>query len=165
MTAKQNAYYWRLWNQACQAKGWRASDGARRHQVHVEALGFDLSHEDFSNEHFDCVIRAMQLLANPDNLAAVMFLDDPASEQRKRLLWRIEQTAPREYVRSVAADKFGTVYYHDLSAAQLEMLRNTVVNRMRAKQKQEEREQQEVALANERQPDGQGLLGIGRIGE
>jgi hypothetical protein len=137
MTAKQNAYYWRLWHQACAARGWSGKDRARRHQVHVQVLGFDMSHEDFSNQQFDGVIRALKLLANPDDLSAVMFFAcDPEVEQRKRLIWRIEQTAPREYVQRIAADKFGTIYYHDLNAAQLEQLRNTVVNRMRAKQKQ-----------------------------
>lgn len=135
MTRKQEHLYFVLWRKACEANNWPSNDDARRHGVHVQALGFDVSHRHFTDQQFDRIIHLLKLLANPDNLDSVLFFQDPERGERNRLLWRIERTAPKRYIESISADKFGTVYYRDLTATQLEQLRNTLTNRMRTKRK------------------------------
>lgn len=135
MTPKQQYRYWALWSKACAARGWEKQDDALRHEMHLRALGYDTSHQHMDNREVDRVFRTLELLADPDNLDAVMFFENPEREEKKRLLWRIERTAPKAYIESISADRFGTIYYADLDTTHLEQLRNTLTNRMRAKQK------------------------------
>ena len=137
MTAKQNSFYWRLWGNACQANHWSSQDGALRHDAHARALGYDKSHTAFTNEEFDRIIRFFQLLQDPDNLNAVLFFQNPGREEKKRLIWSIQHLADEPYIKAIAADRFGTIYWQDLDVPQLTWLRNTVHNRMRVKRRRE----------------------------
>lgn len=144
MTRKQQFRYWALWSKACEVKGWNKQDDSWRHAVHQKALGYDTSHQHMDNREVDRVFKTLELLADPDNLDAVLFFENPEREEKKRLLWRIERTAPKPYIESISADKFGTIYYADLETAQLEHLRNTLTNRMRAKRKKDNSEAPET---------------------
>jgi hypothetical protein len=144
MTPKQQYRYWFLWGKACEARGWEKGNEGLRHAMHIQALGCNMSHKDMDNREVDRVFKTLELLADPDNLDAVLFFENPDREEKKRLLWRIDRTASKRYIQSISADKFGTIHYEDLDRTQLEQLRNTLTNRMRAHKKQEaaaEREQ------------------------
>lgn len=132
MTARQNAFYWQLWQKACAVNGWDRSDEEMRHSIHVSALDYDKSHLDFDNREFDRIINALKLCINPDDLTAVMFFGDELQGEKKRLLWRIRHTAPEPYIKAISSDVFGTIYFEDLDVSQLEKLRNTLANRARA---------------------------------
>jgi hypothetical protein len=133
MSPKQRFKYWRLWRSACRKRHWDEKDSDLRHQVHREALGQDKSHLKFTNGDLDRIYRFMELLIDPDNLAAVLFFQQPEQEQKKRLVWSIERLAARRYIESISDDRFGTIYYSNLGVAELEQLRNTIKARMRAK--------------------------------
>ncbi len=135
MTTKQNFYYWRLWSLVCHTNGWSQQDNERRHRLHVAVFGYDKSHFAFSNLEFDLIIRDFKLRADPDDLESMVFFENPNCEEKKRLLYRIEQLADKPYVRTLSEAVFKTIYYHDLDLSQLTWLRNKLTQRHRAKKK------------------------------
>ena len=145
MTPKQIKFYWDLWRKACLAQNWDARDSELRHQVHKSALGYDCSSKHFDNADFDKVKNTLLRLIDETNLEPVLFFGSPDSEERKRLLWRIEQTAPKPYIERISAAIFGTLYYHELPTETLVKLRNTLTNRMRAKARKAAAEQADKA--------------------
>ena len=130
MTTLQNSLYFREWGRvrtACKQQGFPVSD---RHALHVQALGLDKSHLDFSNEDFDRVLAEFRALSQPDNLDAQLRQQDMP---RRRLLYTIQRLAPEPYWRAIARDKFGTADETRLDLAQLDQLRITLAARARSR--------------------------------
>lgn len=153
MTPKQEAYYWRMWTNVCATQGWERVDDEKRHAVHMQALGRDVSHKLFSNRDFDRVLAVMQVLSKPDSLEARMTLDRyeaPAAKnedpgERRRLIFSIEhKSAPMggdAYVTAISREMFQTRLWRDLPISSLTILRDTITNRFRAHQKRAELDQ------------------------
>lgn len=99
-----------------------------RHAVHVVALGKDKSSKDLTNREFDRVLCLLRLLIDPDNLEEVIRWENPDLDERKRLVWFIDNF-PAQYVRQIASDKFKQPGLDQLSMAQLRMLATTLRNR------------------------------------
>jgi hypothetical protein len=151
MTRRQEYAYFTLWRQACLAQGWDPNDSAKRHEVHQQVFGYDLSHKAMDNQHTDHIFRALRFLADDTDLEAVLFFQDPDKEERKRLVWSLQHMAAELYIKAIAADRFGTIYWQDLDVRQLTWLRNTVHNRMRAKHGREAT----AAAAQAPEPEGE----------
>lgn len=108
-----------------------------RHGAHILALGRDKSSEDLNNAEVDRVVTLFRLLADPEDLAARLKWDayqrgeDPGSV--KRIEWFIEHAAPEEYVRAIAADKYGTRTWENLTLGQKRSLAMTLAARKKSK--------------------------------
>jgi len=160
MSPGQERYYWSLWKAACEQQGWEQKDSDKRHAVHIQALGRDKSHKDFTNADFDRVKAVLMVFKDPDNVSARMQLDayeacdqeprglpfrkyDRAPEaddpgERKRLVYRIKQLFPEPYIEKVCADQFQTRRWQDLPISSLTLLRDLLVNRARARKRRED---------------------------
>ena len=136
MTKKQEYRYFVLWRIACEKQGWASSDTAKRHEVHVQALGYDTTHKFMNNSEVDRIFTALRLLGDDTDLDAAIAAVDPDREERKRLVWRIKRLANEGYYRSICVDRFGTTQLDDLNVVQLTQLRNTLANRLTAKKRQ-----------------------------
>ncbi len=98
MTPKQNNLYWREWSAAH-----KADPKADRHQLHVEALGHDKSHLDFTNDDFDKVLGAFRAISRPGDLNAQL---RQIRGQHRRALYILERLmrqlgVDRNYVQAV----------------------------------------------------------------
>jgi len=152
MTPKQRSYYWSLWSQV--RSTWPDAD---RHELHVQALGKDVSSSALTNAQLDLVIAEFQAIIDPSNLEAQL---RQLNQVRKRLTWKVamEQTsllavllgeparpdrqAAQAYIRAVCRDKFGTEDFAGLSVehrvrgasghekSDLETLRDTLDSRI-----------------------------------
>lgn len=153
MSPKQEAYYWRMWTNVCGTQGWERIDDEKRHAIHLQALGKDVSHKLFSNRDFDRVLAVMQVLSKPDSLEARMTLDryeeqstkkeDPG--ERRRLIFSIDHKSDAmggdAYVTAISREMFQTRLWRDLPISSLTILRDTITNRFRAYQKRTEIDQ------------------------
>lgn len=75
MTSKQKSLYWRTWNQvriALIERGFATSETAEqnRHELHIKALGYDVSSTALTNEEFDKILGAFRAITQPANLDA-----------------------------------------------------------------------------------------------
>ena len=160
MTKKQEYTYFHLWRQACQAKGWKTTDNAKRHQIHVNVLGYDTGHAGMDNAEIDLIFPAFRLLANDTDIDAAVAFFNPENGEKKRLLWKIKHLAAEPYIQSIALDRFDTRQWEELSMQQLTMLRNTLQNRMHSKHRRaaaaapatEENNHEELAVAESNCP-------------
>jgi len=124
MSPKQNCLYWIEWQKVRSQR-----PAADRHALHIEALGEDKSHKDFTNEEFDQVLSVFRAVSEPDNLdAQLRQLDQP----RRRLAWKIKSLAPEAYRDKIMLDRFGTTRLEDLDEIELTQLRNTLSARSNA---------------------------------
>ncbi len=92
MTSAQNKGYWRRWSAACRRHGWEASD-AKRHEMHMRALGRDKSSKKFNQDDVDRTYAFMELLAKGLNMEeAEAFLPiEIEKRERKRLVFSIHE--------------------------------------------------------------------------
>lgn len=116
-------------------QGIRPTADQLRHACHVIALGRDRSSTRFTNADFDRVLTCFRLIANGDDISALIRWDHPEHDQAKRLAWVIGQYPEEAYVRSISADKFGTANWENLSVDQLRQLALTLRERAKAKQR------------------------------
>src|SRR4030067_2223950 len=141
MSPAQDKFYWSLWRSACAQQGWDQKDSGKRHAVHVQSLGGAKSHKDCSNADFDRVKALLEVLANPDSVAARIVLDsyeeveseDPG--ERKRILFRIRQLFESPYIERVSFDKFKTRRWEDLPIGPLRHLCLTLSERCRERKR------------------------------
>ena len=108
---ESSALYDRVWQHAesvALAQHRAATPDDLRHGVHVAALGRDKSSKDLTNAELDRVVQALRLLADPDDLDAMMGWLHPENEERRRRLWWIENRCLAGYARRVCKDMFGT---------------------------------------------------------
>ena len=134
MTPRQNSLYWSEWSRVrskCKQQGWPVPD---RHELHVRALGHDMSHLDFSNEDLDRVLAEFRAITRPEDLVGQLRQQD---QPRRRLEWSIRHLAPEPYWRAIARDKFGTEDLALLSVDQLLQLCITLTARARSRQRRE----------------------------
>lgn len=102
-----------------------------RHAVNFAASN-RASTKAMNSAHANRAVALFDLLADPDNLSAMMRWSNPDLVERDGLLERIRQAAPEAYVRAISRDRFRVVVLDDLTTAQLKMLLFTLVNRRRA---------------------------------
>jgi hypothetical protein len=128
MTTKQESLYWHEWA-AVRAENPRAD----RHDLHIQALGHDKSHKDFSNKDFDAVLAIFRSISQPDDVNAQLRQIDG---ERRRCIYAIAQTGFSDsYIRALAIGKFATSAWRDLPEDQLRQLKITLQNRARARDK------------------------------
>jgi len=96
-----------------------------RHGCHIAALGHDKSMLDLTNADFDRVLSVMRLVQDGEDLDAAKRLVNPKIGTRARLIHSIA-SVPDEFVRHIAADRFGTRLWEDLDTPQLHQLRMTL---------------------------------------
>ena len=125
MTRGQVSLYWREWNRVR-----KAAPATQRHDLHVQALGFDVSHKDFTNGDLDKVLAEFRAVSEPWNLNAQM---RQLNQPRERLMWSIRQRADRPYWEKIMRDRFKKERLEDLSDGELEQLRNTLAARGKKK--------------------------------
>lgn len=100
-----------------------------RHASHMVALGSDRSMKDLSNEQFNRVRVCFQLIADPDNLQAVMEWRDRSIAQRRGMVQFIRKKAPEAYIVEIAKRKHGTIYWEELEMPNLRVLARTLAQR------------------------------------
>ena len=95
MTAAQQKWFnTALWPRACSAQGWKTSDRENKLRVVGQIIGREIdTTKDVSwDQEFDKLKTELQLLANPDSLAAALrTVTGPRDEKRKRLLHKLTQ--------------------------------------------------------------------------
>ncbi len=102
-----------------------------RHGAHVMALGRDKSSTVLTNSEVDRVATLFKLLADPDDLDAMMHWQDPGMSEKNRLEWAIQHAAPEAYVREIASRKFGTRMWEWLQMDQMRQLLMTLKGHQR----------------------------------
>jgi hypothetical protein len=102
-----------------------------RHGCTVVALGRNKSSKDFTNAELDRVVALFRLLAEPDDVAAMLQWNNPEIGERKRLVFAIAESAPAAYVARIASDRFGTELWEDLAVYELRQLVMTLRDRSR----------------------------------
>jgi hypothetical protein len=133
MTAKQNALYWSEWQQAKRAGGLTEPE---RHTIHIEAIGEDKSHKDFSNEDFDKVLAAFRAISRPTSLnSQVRQIEQPRTRMLKRIADQTKCLAlfvedPEKYLQLIFRDRFHVEQVDDLTDTDLGLLRNTISARL-----------------------------------
>lgn len=134
-----NALYQQIWSIALE---WARRDGRAvkpddfRHACHAVALGRDESSADMDNAELDRIVALFKLLADPDDLRAVMAWSSPNEARRKRLLWWIRHNCVESYVVAVCRQKFGTDEITGLRFDQLSQLHMTLRNRRNSRKAQ-----------------------------
>jgi len=143
LSKKQNFLYWRLWSAVCRQQEWKNGDDNHRHACHVQALGFDKPHADFTNDDFDKIITLFKHLSQPDSLSAQIEADqyqdgdDPGL--RRRYLWIIKQAGLTEnywhdyYSSMHDSGRFSNPLadWQTLPISELKTLMDFIVNRAR----------------------------------
>jgi hypothetical protein len=107
-----------------------------RHAVHVVALGVDVSHADLTNAQWDRVRNLFRLLVNELDIDARLNFENPQNEERKRLLWCMENHFHARYAATVCNSKFGTPDWHSLEIEPLRHLVQTLRHRPNARKGQ-----------------------------
>ena len=101
-----------------------------RHACHVVALGRDKSSTDMDNQETDRVVTLFRILADPDDLDAILAWTNPENSERKRYVASIRQRADFKYIDKLCRDKFSgtytTPFYEDLPMPQLKQLYLTI---------------------------------------
>lgn len=117
-----------------EARGVAADD--LRYACHRVALGRDKSSKDLTNSELDLVAALLRVLADPDNLDAVLDHQDPSRAVRRRLEWGISSSGfPPAYVAAVCRSKFSVSDWSTLDNARLSQLVITLTQRARSKAK------------------------------
>lgn len=111
-----------------------------RYAVHVVALGSAKDSQDLTNDQLDRVLARFRLLADPDNLAAVVAVDHPEKAARERLEWAVTNLGlPEAYIRQVSR-QFGSAEWRDLDDSKLRGLIGKLRARAQSRAPQEKAE-------------------------
>ena len=117
--------YARVWQHA-DTLSVRAARGVRpddlRHGVHVAALGRDMSSSGFDNRQLDRVLVALRLLANADDVGAMLSWLHPEQGVRSRRVWWLRNRCHPAYVARVARDMYGVADWSGLDDHQIGVL-------------------------------------------
>lgn len=109
-----------------------------RRVTHLVVLGRQVSSQDLDNRSLDQVLTTFRLLADPDNLQAVIDRDNPQAVDRKRLEYAVRNCGwPEAYVLHVCREKMGTTNWLSLPLDRLHQLVITLKARRRARQRQQ----------------------------
>jgi hypothetical protein len=82
-----------------------------RHGQHIAVLGRDISATDIDNLQLDKIMAWFRILADPENLDAVMEFSNPTISQKRRYVASIQRLAPQAYIHAICAGKFGKLYH------------------------------------------------------
>lgn len=105
-----------------------------RYACHKVALGQVVSSKRLTNSQLDRVLAVFRHMADPDDIAAVMDMQNPDLAARRRLEWAVNGFGLGDaYVQKVCSAKFGTVNWKALDTRQLSDLVKTLSQRSRAK--------------------------------
>jgi hypothetical protein len=158
MTRKQEMFYFSLVRAAiaahCEANHLpplsTKDASALRHRWHVEALGADKSHTEFSNADFDKAKAHLLAITKTDDFDAAMFEQGAADAgERKRLLFAINRH-DAAYVNALCASpRFKVAYPEELTTEQLRQLATTLTNRARSHSRGLSRAGRSANLRNE----------------
>lgn len=135
-SSELNKVYQAVWANAQvrafnQARGLTPDDF--RHACHAVALGRHKSANALTNDECERVVALFNLLANPDDLRAIMGWSSPNEARRKRMLWWIRHNCVESYVVAICREKFGVDEFRSLSFPQLSQLHMTLRNRRNAR--------------------------------
>lgn len=124
------ALYQAVWEVAEDLAPGRVTPDDLRHAVTAVATGEVQSSAGLSNREFDRVLAVLRLLANPDDLEAMLEWQDTEGRRGRRLRqeWTLRR-APVGYVRTVAGDKTGTKGWEGLDDERVNQLHMTIQNR------------------------------------
>lgn len=132
-----NILYQRIWDTAelQQTEGPLLADDMR-HACHAVALGKNKSSRDLNNRDLDKIFALFKLLADPDDLDALLALQNPETAERTRLVHGIRAAAPFPYIDALCRDRFASQYespyFEDLAIDQLRQLHVTLKARSAA---------------------------------
>lgn len=145
MNAAQHQKYLYEWGRA---RRWLREHGydakradAKRHAIHVAALGRDKSSWDLTNKEFDDVLAKFLALSEGDNLDAQLEIAEQAIRRAAATVNRIhvlqghlklKPGLESSYVQGISRRIFGTDQYQDLSDAQLAELEGVIMKRLRS---------------------------------
>ena len=95
MTPKQKTLYWREWNHCrthlIQQYGRTPAEADHeRHDLHIKALGYDISHHSLTNSEFDKILARFRAVSRPGDLTTQLRqIDQPLTriETKCRTLW------------------------------------------------------------------------------
>ncbi len=104
-----------------------------RHACHVVAIGRSKSANDLTNDECERVVALFNLLADPNDLRALMAWQSPNEARRARIIYWIERNCVESYVVAVARDKFGTDNWQALHYEHLRQLHMTLRNRQHSR--------------------------------
>ena len=144
MTPAQHRKYLAEWGNA---RRWLRDHGyspkaadARRHAIHILAIGHDKSSWDLTNREFDAVLAKFLALSRGDDLNAQLEIIEQAERRAAATVRRIHvlmmhlQLKPgleSSYVRGISRNIFGQDQYDRLNDAQLAQLVGVILRRLR----------------------------------
>jgi len=100
-----DALYQSIWN-AAEALALQAHRAVTaedlRHACHVVAVGRDKSANDLTNGEVDKVVNLFRLLAEPDDLDAILAIQHPENSERTRLVHSLKKRAPEAKLLAIA---------------------------------------------------------------
>lgn len=105
-----------------------------RKACHIVAIGRACSSKALTNRHLDRVLVLFSLLADPDNVSAVIAWSQADKPDEKRLRWCVEHCGfEAAYIACVCRDKFGTHRWESLDLHKLHQLVVTLEERRRSR--------------------------------
>jgi hypothetical protein len=142
ITVGENFLYWRTWGAVKKmlalGKFSKAEIESKRHEIHVEALGADISHKDFRREQLDRVLDAFDTyIIGADPSKSRRAVEQP----RKRALFAVEDLAdqlmmPEDTIEQVAQAHFHRSDWRTWGASDLEKLKLHLTSKARARQRE-----------------------------
>lgn len=103
-----------------------------RHACHVIAAGRDKSANDLTNAEVDRVVAIFKLLTEPDDIDAVMAIQHPENDERRRLIFNLKKSAPEALLLAVARNlktwegEWEAPFWEDLPLAGIKTLSQVV---------------------------------------
>lgn len=105
-----------------------------RRAAHVIAIGRGCSSKDLTNRQLDRVLVLFALLADPDNVSAVIAWSQPDKPDERRLRWCVEHSGFEDaYIACVCRERFGTARWDSLDLHRLHQLVVTLQERRRSR--------------------------------
>jgi len=143
LTALQAALYWREWGAvrtALRARGYSPAEAdCMRGELHLQALGEEVSSKDLTNTDFDKVLGAFRAVSRPDDLGAQMAAEDAPKRRMIYGIERLETEAGREgYAASLCEDIYGHRDWRRLDGEELVKLRATLARRIERREAEPE---------------------------
>lgn len=86
-------YEWGCARRVFRKQGFSSQEAdAKRHELHIQAMGRDKSHYDFTNSDFDKVLGAFRAISKPADLISQL---EALNGRTKRLIFGIRRTAAK----------------------------------------------------------------------
>jgi hypothetical protein len=123
-----------------------------RHACHRVALGRDKSAKDLDNGELDRVVALFRILADPDDLDAVLAYSHPENTARQRMEWWIKHRCLDSYVQALCRSEYGTADWEGLGFDRLKALHMTLKHRPHAWRPMPQRRASVPALDRENAP-------------